>query len=166
MSNAREALRAALDPEVAEPQPEAFEKAAAILAANEAEGDEPSEIEDTEFDFDFLEFDPTDAEPYLAAHGEKLDPDKDYRWGNTDPRIFPRTKARGWEPSLSGKIRRNELMLMEMPKKRAAAMRRAELELANRRANAAVDRFDSDAARIGGKNFTPFDDAGGPRLRR
>jgi len=167
MSDARQAL-ADITETAPKPSPKDAQTAA-MLASAVTPADPVSEAtEDVEIDYDFLNFDPTDCDPYLEAHGLKPDHDNfDYRWANTDPRLFPRTKAKGWEPVESGKVRRNELMLMKMPKKRAKALREYELDLAARRSRGALDRFDAEANQItGGKNFTPFDDASGPRIKR
>ncbi len=141
----------------------AIAAAAVISQGLENPGDEPSEA-DVDFDFDFVNLDPTVVQPYYDAQGLKgPDPKMALRWCETDPRMFQRRLTQGWKPAEDGKIKNGTTMLCEMPKTRHDKMKRILAQRASEKENSYMRSFDDEARRKGGRHFTPFDGPRGPR---
>jgi hypothetical protein len=135
---------------------EPFAGEAEMLAREVKPADPPAEAEVQE-DWDFIEYDPGEIEPWLKAHGLTRDPEKAYRWCETDYRIFPRRKAQGWEVVAGGRVKRGTLVLCEMSKARNEAMKRRIQKRTAELSMSGMEEYDRKASNVRGKGISTFD---------
>ena len=143
--------------------PPVHQAAAATVAAQTVVEDAPSEA-NVDLDFDFLNLDPTEVQPYYDRLGlEGPNPAMALRWCETDPRMFNRRLTQGWKPAAEGRIKNGSTMLCEMPKARHTKMKEILASRAEDQKNSYMRNYDDKVRREGGRHFQPFDGPRGPR---